>query len=95
MSAQLADAAQEHLRRLRGDHHRLERLHQLQHVGAKVRRLLAAQGYDVWPAEEDLRWRAWIAKSGDARLRGFLRLFEEKLVRRLTELGVRPDEPGE
>jgi hypothetical protein len=61
---------------------RLARVLLLRRVGGKVRRMLTASGYEVWPAEQDYRWRAWVADHGDLRLRSFASAFDKALAKR-------------
>lgn len=72
--------------RLEALRERLARVLLLRRVGGKVRRMLATSGYEVWPAEQDYRWRAWVADHGDLRLRSFASAFDKALAERHAAL---------
>jgi hypothetical protein len=72
--------------RLRALGQRLAGVLAIRRVGDKMRRMLAETGCEVWPAEQDYRWRAWVADHGDLELQRFARAFEEALAKRLAAL---------
>ena len=48
-------------------------------IGAELRLVLAAQGSPTWPPAEDLSWRRWVERYGDAEARGLVAALDELL----------------
>ena len=73
------------LERLR---HSLARLRSNAEVGAWMRLLITDVGSSAWTPCEDLGWRAWIERHGDAVAIAVLEEFDNCLARRAAEIAA-------